>query len=69
MTSLSCTDRYAFGVGHVMNDLTAAMWFSYLLVFYHAVLGISEVNAGLIMLIGQVRRERGFSVLLFFSRS
>ncbi|XP_065197424.1 major facilitator superfamily domain-containing protein 12-like [Sycon ciliatum] len=54
MRSLHWIRRYSYGVGHVMNDLCAAMWFSYLLVFYHGVLGISNFSAGLIMLIGQV---------------
>ena len=29
--------RFSYGVGHVLNDLTASMWFSYLLVFLHQV--------------------------------
>lgn len=27
----------AYGFGHVLNDVCAAMWFSYLLVFFHFV--------------------------------
>jgi hypothetical protein len=26
-----------YGVGHVLNDLCASMWFTYLLLFYHKV--------------------------------
>ncbi|XP_038072925.1 major facilitator superfamily domain-containing protein 12-like [Patiria miniata] len=51
---LSFPRRFAYGVGHVLNDLCASMWFSYLLVFYHKVLSFNNVNAGYMMLIGQV---------------
>ena len=30
--------RLSYSVGHVLNDLCAAMWFSYLLVYYHSVI-------------------------------
>ena len=51
---LPCPRRYAYGVGHVMNDLAASMWFTYFIVFYHYVLQISNAYAGLLVLIGQV---------------
>ncbi|XP_071794886.1 major facilitator superfamily domain-containing protein 12-like [Asterias amurensis] len=51
---LSLPRRYAYGVGHVLNDLCASMWFSYLLIFYHKVLLFNNVYAGYLMLIGQV---------------
>lgn len=34
---LSNCQRLSYGVGHVLNDLTASMWFSYMLVFLHQV--------------------------------
>lgn len=51
---LSLKLQLAYGVGHVMNDVCASMWFTYLLVFFHLVLGFSSSQAGLILLIGQV---------------
>ena len=51
---LPCSRRFGYGVGHVLNDLCASIWFSYLLVFYHSVLGFSNKNAGYLMLLGQV---------------
>ncbi len=36
-SSLSHCQRFCYGVGHVLNDLAASMWFSYLLVFLHNV--------------------------------
>lgn len=44
----------AFGVGHVLNDLCASIWFSYLLVFFHGVLQFSNTMAGNILLVGQI---------------
>ena len=46
--------RLAFSVGHVLNDLCASMWFTYLLVFFHLVLEFDNTLSGIILLIGQV---------------
>ncbi|KAG7201594.1 hypothetical protein KM043_004338 [Ampulex compressa] len=46
--------RLAYGVGHVLNDICASMWFTYLLVYFHLVLGFDPTLAGVILLIGQV---------------
>lgn len=46
--------RLTFGVGHFFNDMCASMWFSYLIVFYHFVLGIDNSLAGTFLLIGQI---------------
>lgn len=48
MTSL------AYGVGHVLNDVCASMWFSYTLLFLHSVLGMPGTHAGAILMLGQV---------------
>ncbi|EDV21100.1 uncharacterized protein TRIADDRAFT_30948 [Trichoplax adhaerens] len=53
-SKLDCRQRFSFGVGHVLNDLCASMWFSYLLVYMHSVIGFSHIHAGILMLIGQV---------------
>lgn len=45
--------RWSYGVGHVLNDLCASMWFSYLLVYYHFVIKLPNTTAGLLLLIGQ----------------
>lgn len=44
--SLSVPRRLSYAVGHFLNDLCASMWFTYLLVFYHAVLGFQNTYAG-----------------------
>lgn len=46
--------KLAYGVGHVLNDVCASMWFTYLLVYFHLVLGFSPAYAGVVLLIGQV---------------
>jgi len=46
--------RASYGVGHVLNDVCASMWFTYLLVFFHLVLEFDAASAGVLMLVGQV---------------
>ncbi|XP_054717075.1 major facilitator superfamily domain-containing protein 12-like [Uloborus diversus] len=53
-TRLPWSQRISFGVGHCLNDLTASMWFSYLMVYLQLVLGFDAINAGLVLLVGQV---------------
>ncbi|CAH1639755.1 unnamed protein product [Spodoptera littoralis] len=43
-----------FGLGHVYNDLCAAMWFSYMMLFFQAVLEMRSAVAGAMLLLGQV---------------
>ena len=45
--------KLAYGTGHVLNDMCAAMWFTYLLIFFHKVLGFRHVIAGALLTIGQ----------------
>ncbi|XP_065053899.1 major facilitator superfamily domain-containing protein 12-like [Rhopilema esculentum] len=51
---LPLIQRVCYGVGHVFNDLCANCWFSYLLIYMTKVISLSNANAGLILLIGQV---------------
>ena len=44
--------RFACGVGHVMNDITNQLLYSFRLVFFMKILGLSAVNAGWLMLFG-----------------
>lgn len=52
--SLPLLKRLSYAVGHFLNDLCASMWFTYLLVFYHSVLGFQNTSAGVLLLVGQV---------------
>lgn len=46
--------QLAYGVGHVLNDVCASMWFTYLLVFFHLVLEFTNWETGFMLLVGQV---------------
>lgn len=53
-TRLPWSQRLSYGVGHSLNDFTASMWFSYLIVYLQLVLGFSSNYAGFVLLVGQV---------------
>ncbi|XP_076832807.1 major facilitator superfamily domain-containing protein 12a isoform X2 [Brachyhypopomus gauderio] len=53
-SGLPCSKRLGYAVGHFLNDLCASMWFTYLLVFYHSVLGFQNTYAGVLLLVGQI---------------
>lgn len=46
--------RLAFGTGHVLHVLAAAMWYPYGLVFFELVLQLSAKSTGTIILVAQV---------------
>lgn len=46
--------RFAFGTGHVLHVLAAAMWYPYDVTFYQEVLQLSPGATGWIILAGQV---------------
>ncbi|CAF0964482.1 unnamed protein product [Adineta ricciae] len=46
--------KFAFSIGHFLNDLCASVWFSYSLVFYHRIAKFSNSSAGYLILIGQI---------------
>ncbi|XP_019730786.1 major facilitator superfamily domain-containing protein 12 [Hippocampus comes] len=52
--TLSLCRRLCYAAGHFLNDLCASMWFTYLLVYLHSVLGLRSTFAGVLLLIGQV---------------
>lgn len=45
---------FAYGIGHVLNDLTATCWFSFLLYYLTDIVNISKKKAGWVMLSGQI---------------
>lgn len=46
--------QFFYGIGHVLNDVCASMWFTYLLVFFHLVLEFDNGKTGMLLLIGQI---------------
>ena len=53
--------KYAFALGHVLNDMCACIGVTYELVFFHKVLLLSNMYSGLLVLIGQI--ADGFSTM------
>jgi len=62
---LSVPRKLAYGMGHVFNDLCASMWFTYLVLFYHKVVLLGNVYAGMLILIGQVADALATPVISF----
>ncbi|XP_030075942.1 major facilitator superfamily domain-containing protein 12 [Microcaecilia unicolor] len=52
--SLPLRAQISYSIGHFLNDLCASIWFTYFLVYYHAVLGFSSTFAGILLLVGQI---------------
>lgn len=50
--SLSINQKIFYGLGHVFNDITATIWFSYTLVFLQKVVGMSSTMAGFFLFFG-----------------
>ncbi|XP_018577138.1 major facilitator superfamily domain-containing protein 12-like [Anoplophora glabripennis] len=53
-TSCLLVEKVSFGLGHIFNDLCAAMWFSYTLFYLQVVLTMESSTAGILLMIGQV---------------
>ncbi|XP_046912468.2 major facilitator superfamily domain-containing protein 12 [Dermatophagoides farinae] len=51
---LSLLQKLAISMGHVFNDLCAAFWFTYLLIYMHFVNQFNSNTSGTLMLVGQV---------------
>lgn len=46
--------KFSHGVGHILNDLAASVWFSYLIIYLTKVAGLSNRNTGLVVFLGQI---------------
>ncbi|KAJ0182484.1 hypothetical protein K1T71_001853 [Dendrolimus kikuchii] len=43
-----------YGLGHFYNDLCATMWFSYMILFFQAIMSMEDEDAGALLLLGQI---------------
>lgn len=50
---VSTSTKAAYALGHVFNDLTAAMWFSYTLIYFQRVALLEPIVAGALLLLGK----------------
>ncbi|XP_048584025.1 major facilitator superfamily domain-containing protein 12 isoform X2 [Nematostella vectensis] len=53
-TELSWRCKFSYSSGHVLNDLCAGLWFTYLLIFLNKVALFTSSNSGTLLLIGQL---------------
>lgn len=53
-STLSPWSKYGFAVGHIYNDMCACLWFSYCLLFLQEILQLGRIEAGGLILFGQV---------------
>ena len=51
---LPVKQKFSHGVGHILNDLAASVWFSYLIIYLTKVAGLSNRNTGLVVFLGQI---------------
>lgn len=45
--------RMSYCTGHIFNDLCSAVWFTYFIVYFNKVVGLSTTDTGLLFLIAQ----------------
>lgn len=50
---LPLTQRLSFSVGHILNDILANAWYSYLLIFLTKVEGLPNAQAGYVLFVPQ----------------
>ena len=46
--------KLGYATGHILNDMCASMWFTYMLIFFHNVI---QVNDGLLDVCNYPKRE------------
>ncbi|KAJ7354725.1 Major facilitator super domain-containing protein 12 [Desmophyllum pertusum] len=51
---LAASQKVCYGVGHIMNDLAANAWYSYLIIYLTKVARLSNSHTGLVVMLGQV---------------
>ena len=59
------TNRIACKTGHVLNELTASVWFSYALLFFQNVAALSPVSSGVLFSLSQLFVAVGMVVVGF----
>ena len=59
--------RLGYGLGHIFNDMCAAMGFTYCLIFFQKVLGFDTFLAGVFMAVGQLADGIATGIVGLFS--
>lgn len=60
--SPSIRNRIACKTGHILNNLTSSVWYSYALLYFQNVVGLSPVTVGIIFFISQTLMAVSFLV-------
>lgn len=55
---ISTSTKIAYALGHIFNDLTAAMWFSYTLIYFQRVALLEPIVAGALLLLGKKKKKK-----------
>lgn len=50
---IEMSTKLAYALGHIFNDLAAAMWFSYTLIYLQRVASLESIIAGALLLLGK----------------
>lgn len=50
---MKLSQKLAYGVGHVLNDICSALWFNYCLLFFEVVLKMPATIAGGLICLGE----------------
>lgn len=50
---IAMSTKLAYALGHIFNDLTAAMWFSYTLIYLQRVVLLRPIVVGALLLLGK----------------
>lgn len=63
--SPSIRNRIACKTGHILNNLTSSVWYSYALLYLQNVVGLSALSVGIIFFISQTLMAVSFLVISF----
>lgn len=63
--SASIRNRIACKTGHILNNLTSSVWYSYALLYFQDVVGLSATTAGMIFCISQIIMAASSLVISF----
>lgn len=55
---ISTSTKIAYALGHIFNDLAAAMWFSYTLIYFQRVALLEPIVAGALLLLGKKEKKK-----------
>lgn len=63
--SPSIRNRIACKTGHILNNLTSSVWYSYALLYFQNVVGLSAITVGIVFFISQTLMAASFFVTTF----